>query len=148
MADLSNQRGSFSPPRQLEEFLIERPVGRGASGHVYLARDTVLDRAVAIKFLGGRQLGEHARRRFLVEARAIARLKHPSVVTVYRFGEWMGRPYLVSEYVPGQSLARLPKPIPWRRALTIGAELARGLAAAHQEGVLHRDIKPATRRPE
>jgi serine/threonine protein kinase len=74
---------------------------------------------------------------------AIARLKHPNVVTVYRFGESRGRPYLVSEYVAGQSLARVIKPVPWQRALAIGAELARGLAAAHEQGVLHRDIKPA-----
>lgn len=143
MPDLRNQQGTFTPPSQLDEFQVERPLGRGANGQVYLAKDTVLERPVALKFLSGRKLSRHARRRFLVEARAIARLKHPNVVTVYRFGETMGRPYLVSEYVSGQSLARMIKPIAWQRALEIGAELARGLAAAHQQGVLHRDIKPA-----
>ncbi len=142
MPDLPNLQGSFTPPSQLDEFQVERPLGRGANGQVYLARDTVLDRPVALKFLSGRRLSRHARRRFLVEARAIARLKHPNVVTVYRFGEFRGRPYLVSEYVSGHTLARLIKPVPWQRALEIGAELAKGLAAAHEQGVLHRDIKP------
>ncbi len=142
MPDFPNLQGSFTPPSQLDEFQVERPLGRGATGQVYLARDTILDRPVALKFLSGRRLSRHARRRFLVEARAIARLKHPNVVTVYRFGEIRGRPYLVSEYVPGQTLARLIKPVPWQRALEIGTELAKGLAAAHEQGVLHRDIKP------
>jgi serine/threonine protein kinase/tetratricopeptide (TPR) repeat protein len=142
MPDFPNLQGSFTPPSQLDEFQVERPLGRGATGQVYLARDTILDRPVALKFLSGRRLSRHARRRFLVEARAIARLKHPNVVTVYRFGEIRGRPYLVSEYVSGQTLARLIKPVPWQRALEIGTELAKGLAAAHEQGVLHRDIKP------
>ena len=83
------------------------------------------------------------RERFFVEARAVARLSHPNVVAVYRVGEVRQRPYLVSEYLAGASLAATAKPMPWHRALKIGIGLARGLGAAHRRGVLHRDIKPA-----
>ena len=77
------------------------------------------------------------------EAQAIARLSHPNVVSVYRVGEEDGRPFLISEYVRGRSLDRLPRPLPWAQALRIATELTRGLSAAHRRGVLHRDIKPA-----
>ncbi|WP_437589699.1 nSTAND1 domain-containing NTPase [Sorangium sp. So ce1000] len=120
-----------------------RLLGRGAMGLVYLAHDGLLDRPVAVKFIASVRPDETARQRFYVEARAIARLSHPNVVAVHRFGEADGRPYLVAEFVRGQSLDELVRPIPWTRALKIGLGLARGLAAAHRQGVLHRDIKPA-----
>jgi serine/threonine protein kinase/formylglycine-generating enzyme required for sulfatase activity len=111
-------------------------------GQVYLAYDTVLARHVAVKFISTLNPGPSARRRFLVEARAAARLQHPNVVTIHRVGELEQQPYLVSEFVGGQPLDRLPRPMPWQRVLHIGVDLARGLAAAHRQGVLHRDIKP------
>ena len=112
-------------------------------GQVFLARDQRLDREVALKILGDRALDAAARERFQTEARAIARLTHPNVVAIYRVGEVAGRPYLVSEYAPGQSLRALHKPLPPAEVLNLAVGLCRGLAAAHQRGVLHRDIKPA-----
>ncbi|WP_437672320.1 nSTAND1 domain-containing NTPase [Sorangium sp. So ce131] len=120
-----------------------RLLGRGGMGQVYLAEDTLLDRRVAVKFIASRRPDEAARRRFYVEARAVARLQHPNVVAVHRVGEVDGRPYLVTEFVQGQTLEQLEKPVPWQRAAEIGLGLAQGLAAAHRSGVLHRDIKPA-----
>ncbi len=129
-------------PRQIEEYRILRRVGQGGMGQVFLGLDTRLDRQVAIKLLGI-ETRAAARERFLIEARAVARLSHPNVVTIYRVGEIGERPYLVQEFVPGVSLDALAKPIPWPRALDMALGLARGLAAAHRAGVLHRDIKPA-----
>lgn len=135
-------RPTFSPPSEVAEYRIVRLLGRGAMGQVYLAQDTLLDRLVAIKFIAS-EPSPALRERFLVEARAIARLHHPSVVSIYRVGEHAGRPYLVSEFVRGQSLSELPKPVPLNEALRIGVGLSAGLRAAHQAGVLHRDVKPA-----
>lgn len=112
-------------------------------GTVFLAHDTKLDRAVAIKFLDGIQTKSASRQRFLIEARAIARLTHPNVVGVYRIGEIYERPYLVSEFIYGKSLDRLPLPLRWERVLGIALHLCSGLSASHQRGVLHRDLKPA-----
>jgi formylglycine-generating enzyme required for sulfatase activity len=112
-------------------------------GEVFLAVDSLLDRRVAIKLISAAEPDPTARERFLVEARAIARLQHPNVVSIYRVGQVDGIPYLVSEFVDGQSLNNLTKPVPWQRVLAIAMDIARALAAAHQRGVLHRDIKPA-----
>jgi serine/threonine protein kinase len=115
-------------------------------GQVYLARDTLLDRLVAVKFIAtpeGREPDPGSRARFFQEARAIARLQHPNVVAIHRVGEVRRQPYLVSEFIRGESLDRLSKPVDGKQALRIAIGLARGLAAAHRCGVLHRDIKPA-----
>lgn len=135
-------RDTFEPPSRVDEYELGRLLGRGAMGAVYLARDTLLERDVAIKFVL-RHGDAVARERFLTEARAAARLDHANVVTVYRVGELEDRPYIVSEYVRGRALSVLPTPLPWRTALSIAGDLACGLAAAHRSGVLHRDIKPA-----
>jgi eukaryotic-like serine/threonine-protein kinase len=133
----------WTPPEQFHEYRLVRPLGRGAMGQVYLAHDTYLDRPTAVKFIAQVAPTTAAHERFLVEARAAARLQHPNVVAVYRVGELGRRPYLVSEFIRGESLDKLDKPLPWRRAWELGLGLARGLAAAHRRGVLHRDIKPA-----
>ena len=135
--------GTTWPPEEIEEYRLIRQLGRGGMGVVYLAEDRLLARLVAIKLIHAPSPDETARARFFSEARAVARLSHPNVVSVFRVGEACGRPFLVSEYLRGQSLAELHKPLEPRRALTIAVELARGLAAAHRRGVLHRDIKPA-----
>ena len=101
-------------------------------GEVYLGHDLLLDRPVAIKFIFSDESDEHNRQQFLAEARAAARLQHPNVVTVHRVGEIDGRPYIISEYIRGQNLESMQKPIPWQRALMLGVGLARGLAAAHR----------------
>ncbi|MEO8698493.1 MAG: SUMF1/EgtB/PvdO family nonheme iron enzyme [Kofleriaceae bacterium] len=132
----------WSPPEELEEYRLVRLLGRGAMGQVYLARDSLLDRPVAVKFVRGAE-DPVARARVFEEARAIARLQHPNVVAIYRVAEVAGHPYLVSEYVRGRGLDELDRPVPWKLALDIALDLTRGLAAAHRNGVLHRDVKPA-----
>ena len=111
-------------------------------GEVYLARDSLLDRPVAVKFVRAAK-DPVARARFFDEARAFARLQHPNVVAIYRIAEVAGHPYLVSEYVRGRPLDQLDRPTPSRQVLEIALDLARGLAAAHRSGILHRDVKPA-----
>jgi formylglycine-generating enzyme required for sulfatase activity len=134
---------SWTPPEVFDEFRLERVLGRGGMGVVYLAHDTSLERRVAVKFIASSQPEPWVRAYFETEARTIARLQHPNIVNVFRVGEVGGHPYIVSEYVVGQSLAELPLPVPWRRVLALGVGLARGLVAAHRQGVLHRDIKPS-----
>lgn len=136
--------GAEFPPKQVDEYEIIAPLGQGAMGQVYQAVDTLLGRPVAVKFIAQESSSATARERFLVEARAIARLQHPNVVSIYRVGVVDGWPYLVSELVRGQSLDRVALPLGWPRALDIAVQLARGLAAAHSQGVLHRDLKPGS----
>src|SRR4029079_10376192 len=132
----------WSPPAEFDEFRIVRQLGSGASGDVYLAHDLLLERQVAVKFVRGvYSPGLHAR--VIEEARAIARLQHPNVVAVHRVADLAGHPYLVSEYVEGQALQHAERPMAWRPVLEIALDVARGLAAAHRRGVLHRDVKPA-----
>lgn len=131
----------WAPPEQFDDYRLVRPLGRGAGGWVFLAHDLVLDRPVSIKFL--RALDPASLARFLVEARAAARVQHPNVVTLFRVGQLGDRPYLVSEFVRGQSLDQLHRPVDPHTALRFALDLARGLAAAHRRGVLHRDLKPS-----
>jgi formylglycine-generating enzyme required for sulfatase activity len=133
----------WTPPNTFDEFLLEGEIGRGGMGVVFLAHDTSLDRRVAVKFIASSQPTPWAREHFTTEARALARLQHANIVNVFSVGEVSGHPYIVSEYVVGESLAELPLPVPWRRVLALGVGLARGLAAAHRQGVLHRDLKPS-----
>jgi serine/threonine protein kinase/pimeloyl-ACP methyl ester carboxylesterase len=134
---------SWQPPAVFDDFEILRFLGAGGMGTVYLARDTALGRELAIKFVSQSTADPLADARFFVEARAIARLHHANVVSVYRVGFVDRRPYLAYEFVDGKRLDQLPRPMDWQRALSIGVGLARGLAAAHKVGVLHRDVKPA-----
>lgn len=134
---------SWTPPSAFDDYRVVRPLGRGGMGQVYLAHDEVLDRPVALKFVAADSPDPRTIERLRVEARAIARLQHPNVVAVYRIGEVRGRPYIAYEFVEGEPLELLPKPLPWPSALRLALGLARGLAAAHRRGVLHRDIKPA-----
>jgi len=133
----------WTPPAELDEYRLIRPLGQGGMGSVWLAEDRRLDRLVAIKFIAHAEPDRVTRERFAIEARAAARLQHVNVVTVHRYGEVAGRPYQVSEYIRGESLEQLGKPVSWKRSLEIGIALARGLAAAHRHGIVHRDIKPA-----
>lgn len=135
--------GAWHPPMTFEQFAVIRPLGRGGMGQVFLGRDLGLDRPVALKFISGAAPGAAARERFLFEARAIARLSHPNVVAIYRVGEVEGRPYIAYELVSGRPLSQHALPLPWQTALTVLLGVARGLEAAHAQGILHRDIKPA-----
>lgn len=134
---------SFVPPERFDEFRVKKPLGEGAMGAVFLCTDTTLYRRVAVKFLKGVAVDTAMRDRFLNEARAIAQLQHPNVVTIYRIGEVGSVPYLASEFIEGQSLDRLPLPLAYPQLKQVAIGVARGLAAAHRQGILHRDIKPA-----
>ncbi len=128
----------------LDEFRLVRPLGRGGMGEVYLGHDTVLDRPVAIKLIGSRNPDAASRERFVIEARAIARLSHPNVVTIFRVGTTGdGRPFLVQELIRGRSLDRIARPVAPRQLCELAVGIARGLDAAHRRGILHRDVKPA-----
>lgn len=131
----------WSPPAEFDGYRLRGLLGHGGMGAVYLGHDTLLDRSVAIKFVRGAH--DNAQAMFLNEARAAARLQHPNVVSVYRVGQLEGQHYIVSEYVRGQPLDRLPRPMSGQRALAVALALTRGLAAAHRRGILHRDIKLA-----
>ena len=130
-------------PEQFDEYRLVRMLGRGSMGVVFLGHDLVLDRPVAIKFLNAVDANTRARERFLTEARAAARIQHPNVMGIYRVGELEGRLYIIGEYIRGDSLSDLPRPMPWQEVLKLAVGLARGLACAHRQGVLHRDIKLA-----
>ncbi|HEX3760052.1 MAG TPA: protein kinase, partial [Kofleriaceae bacterium] len=132
---------AFEPPEEFDDFVVLRRLGQGATGQVYLAEDSVLARPVAIKFIGA-DPDPAARQRFLMEARAAARIQHPNVVSIYRVGELGDRPYIVSELVRGAALSEVARPMAWGKALAIAIDIARGLAAAHRRGVVHCDIKP------
>jgi len=134
------------PGSQIGPFRIERELGRGAVGVVYLAHDTKLDRSVAIKSLPTEMMeNPKARSRFSREARLLASLNHPNIATIYEeLEEAEGVGYLILEYVPGQTLAeRIAKrPLKLKEALTIALQIAEAVAAAHEHDVIHRDLKP------
>lgn len=125
---------------------LEELVGRGGMSSVYRARDTLLERTVAIKLLHEPYAqDEDSVERFRREARAAARLSHPNIVTVIDRGEADGRQYIVFEYVDGKNLKQLVAErgrLPVRRALELGIVTARALAFAHRNGLVHRDVKP------
>lgn len=114
-------------------------------GEVWQATDEVLGRSVAVKLMLGHEADPSAGDRFRLEAQTAARLSHPHVVGVFDFGTWDGKLYLVMELVEGDSLAGVPgQPLvlPAERVAVVAAHAAAGLAAAHRQGVVHRDIKP------
>src|SRR5262249_12705200 len=121
-------------------------LGRGGSSVVYKARQRHPNRVVALKMiLAGTHAGAERTARFLAEADAIARLRHPNIVQVFEVGSHYGLPYLALEYCSGGSLAdRLDGcPQPPRPAAELVAALARAVQSAHDQGVIHRDLKPA-----
>ena len=120
--------------------------GEGGMGEVYKARDTRLDRTVAIKVLGADATRDlEAEGRFEREARALAALNHPRICTLFEFTRLDGQALLIMEHLEGQSLAeKLTRGrLPLDEVLRIGAEVADGLAVAHRAGLVHRDLKPA-----
>ncbi len=129
----------------LGPYEIAAPLGSGGMGDVYRARDSRLEREVAIKVLSATSLaGPDARERFRREALALSRLNHPNIEIVYDFGSEAGLDYLVLEFVPGETLAaRIARGrIPEREAAELGAQMAEALEEAHARGVMHRDFKP------
>jgi beta-lactam-binding protein with PASTA domain/tRNA A-37 threonylcarbamoyl transferase component Bud32 len=128
-------------------YRLTRPLGTGASAHVYIAEDVTLRRRVAVKLLHpGLADDEAFLRRFQAEARVVAALRHPNIVRVYDWGEDQGSPFLVMELLEGGSLRSVldrGHVVSPAQAARIGADTARALDYAHKRGLVHRDIKPA-----
>ncbi len=130
---------------KLGPYEIQSPLGAGGMGEVYRARDTRLDRTVAIKILPAHlSSNPEAKQRFEREARSISSLSHPNICTLYDVGHQDGIDYLVMEYLEGETLAdRLVKgPLPPEQVVKCGIEICEGLEKAHRGGLTHRDLKP------
>src|SRR4051812_28480568 len=135
----------LSAGTKLGPYEIQSPIGAGGMGEVYRARDTRLDRTVAVKILPA-HLSENpqARQRFEREARTISSLNHPHICVLHDVGIEEGTSYLVMEYIEGESLdSRLQKgPLPLKQALECGIQICEALQKAHRAGIVHRDLKP------
>jgi len=130
-----------------DRYRLIRPLGTGASAHVFVAEDVNLRRRVAVKVLHPGLAGDDAfLRRFRAEAQVVASLRHPNILRVYDWGETDGSPYLVMELLEGGSLRSMLDQgivLTPAQAATVGADVARALDHAHRRGLVHRDIKPA-----
>src|SRR3954471_14957873 len=130
---------------RLGPYEIAAPIGAGGMGEVYRAKDTRLDRQVAVKVLPAHMSSSpELRQRLDREARTISQLSHPHICTLHDVGHQDGTDYLVMELLEGETLAdRLGRgPLPLEQALRIGVEIAAALDAAHRIGIVHRDLKP------
>jgi len=130
---------------KIGKFELIRPLGQGAMGEVYLAKDPVLGRQVAVKTIRlGSSFGDEATARFEREAQVAGSLNHPNVVTVFEFGEDEGVHYLAMEHVDGEDLNSLIRSgLAQAELLELLAQACEGLAYAHERGIVHRDIKPS-----
>lgn len=130
----------------ISHYRIDSKLGEGGMGVVYRGEDLKLGRAVALKFLGAHLLADaDAKKRFLREAKAAASLQHPNICTVYEVDEVNGKLFLAMALVPGRPLEELVDegPLPIDKAVEIARQIAEGLRVAHENGVVHRDVKPA-----
>ncbi|MFQ5791189.1 MAG: serine/threonine-protein kinase, partial [Acidobacteriota bacterium] len=138
---------SEPPTRKLGRYEIRKELGKGAMGAVYLARDTLLERDVALKVMASATTSDpDLKQRFEREAKAVARLQHSNIVTVYDLGyDEAGSPFIAMEFLQGRDLEQIiqkdPPPLPQK--LDIIVKVCRGLAHAHGHGIIHRDVKPA-----
>ena len=147
----SKKQKMSGAPERLGRYVIEKRIGRGAMGAVYLARDPRINRPVALKAISIEKEFEdeelkEARLRFYREAESAGRLQHPNIITVFDAGEDQGLAYIAMEYVPGVPLKQFTDPkrlLAPKRALELCASTADALDYAHNQGVIHRDIKPA-----
>jgi eukaryotic-like serine/threonine-protein kinase len=133
----------------LGHYRIAEKIGAGGMGEVYRAHDEHLDREVAIKVLPtGALFDDSSRKRFRKEALALSKLNHPNIATIHDFDTHHGLDFLVMEYIPGITLSeKLPAgALPEKEVLRLGIQLSDGLAAAHEHGVVHRDLKPGNLR--
>ncbi len=137
---------ALAPQLLAGRFVVEREVGRGGVGIVYRAHDEMSGQPVALKVIAlpGVDAGEEAR--FRREGRVLAGLNHPGIVRVVTFGQLEeGQPYIAMEWLDGEDLAQRQKraPLPLSRSLLVAADLCEALAAAHEAGIVHRDVKPS-----
>ncbi len=148
----SGSREHTNPEVQMQEpevgtrihhYEVIRLLGRGGMGSVYLARDTRLGRRVAIKFL--RTHSPDLTKRFILEARTTAAVQHENIVIIFEVDAWQGMPFMVFEYITGNTLTRIApesKPVPAPRAVELIVPVVKALAYAHSQGIVHRDLKP------
>ena len=139
----------LAPGQVLGHYRIAQKIGEGGMGEVYRARDEHLGRDVAIKVLPTRTLADpHARKRFRKEADVLSKLNHPNIATIYDFDTQAGVDFLVMEYIPGEMLSDKlgQEPLLEKEVARLGLQLVEGLAAAHEQGVIHRDLKPGNLR--
>ena len=135
-----------SAGEKVKQYEILEPIGKGGMGEVFLARDTVLDRKVAIKFLPEEmQKDPKARVRFIREAKSAAALDHPFICKIYETGEIEGKAYIIMEYVEGKTLREKleEEVLPVKYSLNITLEISDALEKAHEKGIVHRDLKPS-----
>jgi serine/threonine protein kinase/tetratricopeptide (TPR) repeat protein len=131
--------------RTIGSYSVESRLGAGGMGEVYLARDSKLNRPVALKLLSSRlSVDEDRLRRFRQEAHSVSALNHPNILIIHDFGDCDGRPFMVTEFVEGETLRRRLQSaaMPVQEAVRIGLQVANALAAAHVRGIVHRDVKP------
>lgn len=131
--------------RSIAHYTIVEKLGEGGMGAVYKARDTHLDRFVALKVLPPEKAADTERkRRFVREAKAASAFNHPNIITIYDIDQDGGADFMVMEYVAGQTLARLiARGLTPKEAVRYATQIAGALAAAHAVGIIHRDLKPA-----
>src|SRR5262245_45884365 len=135
-----------SIPRLIGRYEIQRAIGTGGMGDLYLARDPMIDRLLAIKLLREGINSPELLERFSREARSAGRLHHPNIVTIFDVGEHEGRPFIAMEFVQGETLASIigqRPPLPLAQKLKWMEGLCAGLQYAHRAGIVHRDMKPA-----
>ncbi len=145
-AMLAQEHGKNLVGHSLNHYQILAVLGAGGMGEVYRARDTRLNRAVAVKVLSASFASDPDRlRRFELEIKATGALNHPNILTIHDTGAHQGTPYMVTELLEGTELRELLNngPLPLRQALDYARQIAQGLAAAHEKGITHRDLKPA-----
>jgi WD40 repeat protein len=146
--DIDGRAQTFAPPEvpaRLGKYQIVRELGRGGMGVVYLARDPIVGRNVALKMILSAQFADADNwARFVVEARALAQLEHPYIVRLYDFGSEDGKPYFALEHVEGGSLKERTRQQPFspQAAALLVKQLAQAIDFAHQKGIIHRDLKP------
>ncbi len=135
--------------KTLSHYRLKEQIGAGGMGVVYRALDEQLERDVAVKVLPvGMLSDEGARRRFRTEALALAKINHPNIATVHEFGNQADTDFLVTEYIPGITLDEQLREgsLPLMDTVRLGSQLALGLSVAHEQGVVHRDLKPGNLR--